>query len=159
MKLKLFVVSLIFLGSLSIPKKAEAVAPFEFTYRQFSATEGLYQIYIFSWYGLDGKHRVLSIRYLNGLPDTPPWEYSGPLEKRILEEDVNPEQFVKILDNHLATDYASSYEIKIYNINGELLFESKDINKLNLNLNDIKERFLLIQFKTQNFINIQKIIK
>lgn len=74
-------------------------------------------------------------------------------------EDNNLKDYVKILDNHLATDYESSYEIKIYNIGGELLFESSDINKSNVNLNDIKERFLLIQFKTQNSINIQKVLK
>ena len=147
------------MGSLSIPEKAEAIAPYAFTYRSYYSSEGHHEAYIFSWVGLDGSMHVYTFRFLNGEPGDPPTKHYVDSHKGIFVENDSPIQYLSVKDNRLIIEGIDDYTIKIFNISGNLLFETKNIKNKNIDLNNLKDKLLFLQLSTQNYINTQKIIK
>lgn len=160
MNIKFLVASfVIFLALLAGTRNVDAKPSVPYNYISFYTDEGFHKRHVFYINDIYGGTWIITFRFLNGEPEDPlafP-EIWGPNRKIINNEDLLDESSFQLMNKQLRILEESISRIKIYNVNGMLLFESNGFNTTNIDLSRMQDKLLILYIENKNYFETFKI--
>lgn len=159
MKFKLLLAAIIIaISFMAFPQKAEAIPSVSLNYRSFFSDDGHHEIFTFSWWDIGGIRRIISFRFINGGADYPFVETNLPGFKSVNDDFRLNEINAYIADKKLYFNSEDNVDLRIYNINGELMYEKNNLNSEIIDFNNFANQLLLLKISNDNFNETKKLI-
>ncbi len=162
MKIKNLVASLVIVAAfIGGAKELDAKPTVPYNYIKFFTSEGVHERHVFYIEDIYGQTWIYTFRLLNGLPEDPALEIFPPWHggKIANDDSLNLNVHLELIENQLIFNSDKVKNIKIYSINGELLFDSKITIANTIDISKINEKLLIVRLENNGYFETFKIFK
>lgn len=160
MKFKILVTSFVIILALIVgTREIEAKPSVPYNYISFYTSEGFHERHVFYINDIYGRAWIITFRLLNGEPEDPlafP-EIWGPDYKMANNDAKFNESSFELLNEQLTILDGNISRIKIYNVNGMLLYESNSFSTNSVDLSRIEDKIFILYLENKDYFKTFKL--